>query len=353
MGDLDKIKKSFLAEIDKAEGRDDLEKLRVKYLGREKGLLTAILRSLGGLPLAKRRKIGPEAQGLKKEMEKILSNRTEVLRAKSQESRVRVDLTAPGKKVSRGRLHPLTLVDEETRKIFLSMGFSVVEGPEAETEYYNFDALNIPANHPARDMWDTFWVKETRDKRQETRRQASHVAGRLLLRTHTSPVQIRYMEEHNPPFQIIVPGRVFRYEATDASHEINFHQLEGLMVGKNITLANFKFVVEEFFKRFFRGQKIDFRYRPSYFPFVEPGLEVDIRLAGSRKPVAGSRQSAWLEVMGAGMVHPRVFEYAHYNPRDWQGFAFGMGIDRLAMIKYKIPDIRMFYSGDLRIVKQF
>lgn len=182
-----------------------------------------------------------------------------------------------------------------------------------------------------------------------------------MLRTHTSPVQIRYMEQHQPPFQIIVPGRVFRFEATDASHEINFHQVEGLMVGKDISLANFKFVIEEFFKRFF-GQKVQFRFRPSYFPFVEPGLEVDIRIANRKSPSAQrddsrpairNKQSEWLEVMGAGMVHPRVFEYAHYNPRDWQGFAFGLGLERLAMIKYNIPDIRLFYSGDLRFIEQF
>jgi len=170
---------------------------------------------------------------------------------------------------------------------------------------------------------------------------------KLLLRTHTSPMQIRYMEMHKPPFQIIVPGRVFRYEATDSSHEVNFYQVEGLMVGKDISMANFKYVIEAFFKKFFPGkggkEGIEFRYRPSYFPFVEPGIEVDIRL----------EQGKWLEVMGAGMVHPKVFEYAHYNPRDLQGFAFGMGLDRLAMIKYKVPDIRLFYSGDLRFIKQF
>jgi len=163
-----------------------------------------------------------------------------------------------------------------------------------------------------------------------------------LMRTHTSPMQVRYMEKNKPPFQVIVPGRVSRYEATDQTHNIHFLNIEGLMVGKDVTLANFKFVIEEFFHKFFAGKKIEFRYRPSYFPFVEPGVEVDIKLKGK-----------WLEVMGAGMVHPRVFEYAHYNPRDWQGFAFGMGAERLAMIKYNIPDIRLFYSGDLRFIRQF
>jgi phenylalanyl-tRNA synthetase alpha chain len=219
----------------------------------------------------------------------------------------------------------------DVAKIFEGMNFSVVTGPEAETEYYNFDALNIPANHPAREMWDTFWLKPGKADKQK-----------MLLRTHTSPMQMRFMEKAKPPFQIVVPGRVFRYEATDMSHEVNFYQLEGLMVGKDITLANFKFIVEEFLKKFFAGQKIEFRFRPSYFPFVEPGVEVDIKLKGK-----------WLEIMGAGMVHPRVFEYARYNPKDWQGFAFGVGLDRLAMIKYGVPDIRLFYSGDLRFLKQF
>ena len=347
MASVAEFKKSFLAEIDKIESREELEKLRVKYLGREKGLVTAVLRSLGGMPIEKRKEIGPQAQGLKQEIEKLLSNRKEILETK--ETMASVDLTAPGRKPARGHLHPLTLVEDEIRRIFMAMNFSVVEGPEVESDYYNFDALNILPDHPARDAWDTIWLRQNQIKNQKSKIKNG---GRLLLRTHTSPVQIRYMEEHKPPFQIIVPGRVFRYEATDASHEVNFYQFEGLMVGKNVTFANFKFVIEEFFKRFFSAKggsasggkrpQIEFRYRPSYFPFTEPSVEVDIKLGGK-----------WLEVMGAGMVNPRVFEYAHYNPRDFQGFAFGMGVDRLAMIKYKIPDIRMFYSGDLRFIKQF
>ena len=338
--DLKDIKKYFINDLEKTESADSLEKLRVKYLGR-KSKLNLVLKSLKNRTLIERKKLGPQAQSLKREIEEIIKNK--FLSAKKTISKLGVDVTAPGRRLVRGHLHPLTIVDQEVRKIFLSMGFSVVDGPEIEKEYYNFDALNIPEDHPARDAWDTFWIKNKEDKNKKLDKKVE----RTLLRTHTSPVQIRYMERNSPPLQIIVPGRVFRYEATDASHEINFYQLEGLMVGKNITLANFKFVVEEFFKRFFGGQsagrRIQFRYRPSYFPFVEPGLEVDIKIAGGK----------WLEVMGAGMVNPHVFEYAHYNPRDWHGFAFGMGIDRLAMIKYKIPDIRMFYSGDLRLVKQF
>lgn len=328
--EADGIRKSALEEVKKASDVQGLEKIRIKYLGR-KGELALALRSLKDLPIEERRKTGPKLQAFKRELEGLIAEQLTTYHSRLVTRSV--DLTAPGKRVERGHLHPLTLVEREIRRIFVGMNFSVVEGPEVESEYYNFDALNMPKFHPAREMWDTFWLKQKSDPDSKSR---------LLLRTHTSPMQVRHMESHQPPFQIIVPGRVSRYEATDATHEVHFVNLEGLMVGKDINLANFKFVVEEFFKKFFAGQKIEFRYRPSYFPFVEPGLEVVIKYQGK-----------WLEMGGAGMVHPRVFEYAHYNPRDWQGFAFGFGLDRLAMIKYNIPDIRLFYSGDLRFIKQF
>jgi phenylalanyl-tRNA synthetase alpha chain len=339
---IQELKKSALKEISVAGDLEKLEKVRIKYLGR-KGELTLILRSLKDLPLEERRKIGPLAQQLKKELEDKLEQKSKQLTSHlSPFISPRIDITRPGKKIKTGHLHPLSKIEEEIRNIFLSMNFSVVEGPEIEDEYHNFDALNIPKDHPARDAWNTFWLKETRDKRQETKtKDLSHIAGRLLLRTHTSPMQIRYMETHNPPFQIIVPGRVFRYEATDASHEINFYQIEGLMIGGDVSLANFKFIIEEFFKKFF-GREIEFRYRPSYFPFVEPGVEVDIKF-----------KNKWLEIMGAGMVHRKVFESVKYNPYEWQGFAFGMSLERLTMIKYNIDDIRLFYSGDLRFINQF
>lgn len=322
---IDELAKRAKRDFEKADSAEEIGRLRVKYVGR-KGEVTNILRSLKDLSLEERKKIGGAANVLRRELEKLADGKLESFKTGAA-SAARLDVSRPAAKVSRGHLHPLTKIDESIRKIFTSMNFSVVEGPEVETEYYNFDALNIPANHPARDMWDTFWLKEKG----------------LLLRTHTSPVQIHYMETHQPPFQIIVPGRVFRYEATDASHEFNFYQVEGLMVGETVTLANFKFVVESFFEKFFEGKKIQFRFRPSYFPFVEPGLEVDIKFGGG----------AWLEVMGAGMVHREVFDAVRYNPDGVQGFAFGMGLDRLAMIKHNIPDIRLFYSGDLRFVKQF
>ncbi len=352
LDNLQKIRENFIKEIEEVKDLSLLEKIRVKYLGRKSELID-ILSSLKNLSIEERRETGVKANELRKELADLIREKTEDLHYKYSLIQPPLDITKPGKKAEAGHLHLLTKVEEEIKQIFLSMNFSVIEGPEVEDEYHNFDALNIPINHPAREMWDTFWLRSNQ-KEIRNPRLRPHFGGqakseirkseKLLLRTHTSPVQIRYMEKHNPPFQIIVPGRVFRYEATDASHEINFYQVEGLMVGKNVSLANFKFVIEEFFKKFFKNQKIEFRFRPSYFPFVEPGLEVDIRL---------DKKSQWLEVMGAGMVHRNVFNAVRYNPNEWQGFAFGMGTDRLAMIKYKIPDIRLFYSGDLKFIKQF
>jgi len=238
-----------------------------------------------------------------------------------------------------GHLHPLSQIIQEIGTIFTSLGFEIVLGPEIETEYYNFNALNIPRDHPARDLWDTFWLKPMSEKK--------------LLRTHTSPVQIRYMETHKPPFQIIVPGKVFRYEATDRTHEAQFYQVEGLAVAKDITLANLKAVLEHFFQEFF-DKKINVRFRPSYFPFVEPGVEVDMscfKCKGSGCSLC--KKTGWIEIMGAGMVHPNVLENVGIHPRVWRGFAFGTGVDRLAMLKYGIDDVRLFYNGDLRFVNQF
>ncbi len=328
MADLGAIEKKALEEIGSVSGKEQLEALRIKYLGR-KGELTLVLRSLKDLSPQDKKSIGSKSNVLKGKLQEAVDSRFLEF---GGEDMIGIDITRPGRKVERGHVHPLTLVEREVRRIFTSLNFSVVEGPEMENEFYNFDALNLPEWHPARESWDTFWIKPQKGDKE-----------RLLLRTHTSPVQVRYMESHKPPFQIIVPGRVFRYEATDATHGDNFYQFEGLMVGKDISLANFKYIITKFFEEFFKGQNIEFRFRPSYFPFVEPGVEVDVRFKGG----------AWLEILGAGMVHPHVFESARYNPREYQGLAFGAGIDRLAMIKYKIPDIRMLYSGDLRFIKQF
>ena len=335
--DIATIRENAKKDIQNAKDAKAFDAVRVKYLGRKDGALTNILKSLKDMSLEEKRKVGVEANALKLELEELIEKKEKELAGKGGK---RLDVTKPGKKVALWHLHPLTKIDKEIRDIFSSINFTIVDGPELEDEYHNFDALNIPADHPARDMWDTFWVKPTTDNGEKIK--TSEKNGKLLMRTHTSPMQIRYMETHKPPFQIIVPGRTFRYEATDASHEINFYQVEGLMVGHDITLANFKFVIETFFKKFF-DKELEFRYRPSYFPFVEPGVELDIKLPGGK----------WLEVMGAGMVHRNVFDAVKYDRREVQGFAFGMGLDRLAMIKYGIPDIRLFYSGDVRFTEQF
>ena len=281
--------------------------------------------------------------------------------------------------VSQGHLHPLTTTLREIVSIFSSLGFEVAEGPEIESEYYNFDALNVPKDHPSRDMQDTFWLKTPiyADKSADERGYNSKAPiyadkgadergfnisanlhknlreSALLLRTHTSAVQVHYMKQNKPPFAIVVPGRVFRHEATDATHEVQFYQIEGLVVGKDISLAHLKGTLELFFKKLF-GEKSVIRFRPSFFPFVEPGVEIDVlcfKCAG--KGCNLCKQTGFIEVMGAGMVHPNVLKNAGIDSRQWQGFAFGMGVDRLVMLKYGIDDVRLLYSGDLRLVFQF
>lgn len=325
---LTEIKKQAIQELSGTKNTVGLEQLRIKYLGR-KGELTVVLRSLKNLSEKERKKTGKEANELKMNIETMISRRkSEILEKEFKTKERKIDVTAPGIKVLQGHLHPLTLISRKIEETFQSMGFKILDGPDIETEYYNFDALNIPKDHPARDAWDTFWLKTKNQK--------------LLLRTHTSPMQVRFMEKNNPPFRIIVPGRCFRYEATDASHSHTFYQLEGLMVDRHISIANFKAVVEEFLRKIF-GRETEIRIRPSYFPFVEPGFEVDMRRPSGE----------WLEIMGAGMVHPNVFKSVSYVPSDWQGFAFGVGIDRIAMLKYKINDIRLLFSGDLKFLNQF
>ncbi len=333
---IQKIKTDFKKKLAKINSLKALEEFEISYLSK-KGIIAKIFANLKQInSLEEKKKIGFLANNFKKfVLENLKQKKQEliILEEKQQLAEEEVDITQPGKKIAIGHTHILSQVINKIEDIFSSMGFEIVEGFEVETEYYNFDTLNIPKNHPARDLWDTFWIEKKSKKN-------------YLLRTHTSPMQVRYMEKHNPPFRIIVPGRVYRYEAIDASHEIQFYQLEGLMVDKKISLANFKAVIEKFFEEFF-NKKVEIRLRPSYFPFTEPSVEVDIKLN-----ITG-RQSEWLEVMGAGMVHPQVFLSAGYNPKDVSGFAFGVGIDRLAMIKHKIPDIRLFYKGDLRFIKQF
>lgn len=238
-----------------------------------------------------------------------------------------------------GHYHPITRLNREMVRIFAGMGFHVADGPEIEDEWHNFDALNIPPDHPSRDMWDTFWLKPRN-------------AGQLL-RTHTSPVQIRYMEEHAPPLRVVAPGKVFRNEATDATHEAQFYQIEGLVIGDTISMAHLKYTLTSFFEQLF-GAELESRLRPSYFPFVEPGVELDITCIQCHKEGCSvCKHTGWIEVLGAGMVHPNVLTSVGYDPQRWSGFAFGGGTDRFAMLKYGIEDMRQLYTGDLRVIHQF
>ncbi len=348
---MQSIKTSFGEAIVKAATPEQMEDLRIAYLGK-KGALTAVLRALKDMPEQERRRIGEEANQLRREIEQMLAEKRAQLDDAAHESVLRrewLDVTRPGTKQARGHLHPVTLLLREIEAIFQSMGFATAEGPEVETDFYNFEALNMPPHHPARDMWDTFWLRQTGMRNKEL----GIKDDRLLLRTHTSPVQVRYMEKHSPPIRIIIPGTVYRYEATDASHEIQFAQLEGLMVDENISIANFKAIIQEFFSRLF-GSRVSIRLRPSYFPFTEPSFEIDISCVQcGRVGCALCKQSGWLELAGAGMVHPSVFKAAGWNPRQARGFAFGMGLARLAVMKYKIPDVRLLNSGDLRFLRQF
>lgn len=342
------LRNQSLKEIDESKDLKSLDLAYRKYLGR-KGEITKILRALSDLPKEKRAEMGKAANELKKELEEKIKEKSASFKTLPQRSKI--DVTAPGAKLPKGHLHPLTLVRQKVEEIFGSLGFEIVEGPDIETEYYNFDALNIPPDHPAREMWDTFWLHGNQNARSNDR--AVSVGNGLLLKTHTSPMQIRYMETHQPPFRIIVPGRCFRYEATDASHSHTFYQIEGLMVGKDISLANLKGVMEAFVKEFF-SKETEIRWRPGYFPFVEPGLEADISCQVCKgKGCSVCQKTGWLEMMGAGMVHPNVLKNSGVNPKFWQGFAFGMGLDRIAMMKYKINDIRLLYSGDIRFLRQF
>lgn len=332
---LEQLEASFLAEIEQATTHKLLEELRVKFLGRHSPL-ASILKELSMLSPEERPLAGQKTNALK---EKIRAKIDEKLKVIGQEACPKVsseDPTLPGLYAPTGRRHPLSQVIEEISAIFLSLGFRVVEGPEIETEYYNFDALNIPKSHPSRDTFDTFYLDETH-----------------LLRSQTSTVQIRVMEKEKPPLRIIAPGRVFRPDAVDASHSFMFHQIEGLWVDRDVRFSDLKGVLS-LFARYFFGSHTQIRFRPHFFPFTEPSAEVDISCAlchGKGCRVCG--QKGWLEVLGAGMVHPNVFRAVGIDAKRFRGFAFGMGVERLAMLKFGIDDIRLFFENDLRFLRQF
>ncbi|MEE9284576.1 MAG: phenylalanine--tRNA ligase subunit alpha [Dehalococcoidia bacterium] len=342
---LNELRQKALDALRQVASPRELEAWRVAYLGR-KGPLTRMLRSLGGLPVEERRAVGARANELKSLLESSLEEKSAELQAAAAAAlaqREAIDVTLPGRPPTVGRLHPTTRTLREITGAFVAMGFQVVEGPEVEWDYYNFDALNIPEGHPARDMWDTLWIDyETDDGHRP-----------MLLRTHTSPMQVRFMEKHQPPIRVVVPGKAYRYEATDATHEWHLHQVEGLAVGEGISLADLKGTLYEFARRIF-GVDRKVRFRCDYFPFVEPGAEMAIECILCQG--GGCRvcsETGWIEVLGAGMVHPKVLERVGYDSERYTGFAFGIGVERIAMLKHGIDDIRLFYSNDLRFLRQF
>lgn len=334
--ELKKLEQEAADRIAQAPDKDTLERLRVQYLGR-KGAITRILRGLGELPPELRPTVGQEANQIKRALEQMIKKASARLleAAIPRERRERIDITLPGRRPPLGRLHPITQITREICDIFVRLGFEVVEGPEVETDYYNFEALNIPKDHPARDMQDTFYISEN-----------------VVLRTHTSPMQIRVMERQPPPVRIIAPGKTYRRDS-DLTHTPMFHQVEGLLVDKQVTFADLKGVLTVFVHEIF-DPSVGLRFRPSYFPFTEPSAEVDIAcVICDGKGCRVCSETGWLEVIGAGMVHPQVFRFVGYDPEVYSGLAFGLGIERIAMLKYGIDDLRLFFENDLRFLQQF
>lgn len=333
------IREKGSAELDKAGNLDELNTLRIKYLGK-KGLLTQVLRGMASLEVTERPVIGQLANKIRDDLEQFINKKSEELQQKMLQQKIGeelIDVTLPGKSLIIGNKHPLTLILEEIKSIFTGMGFAIAEGPEVELDYFNFEALNLPKDHPARDMQDSFYITDE-----------------ILLRTHTSPVQARVMQAVAPelPVKIIAPGKVFRRD-DDATHSPMFHQVEGLLVDKKVSFADLKGTLLSFAKQMF-GTERQIRLRPSYFPFTEPSAEVDIscfNCVGEGCRVC--KNTGWLEILGSGMVHPKVLQMSGYDPERVTGFAFGMGVERIAMLKYGIDDLRLLYENDIRFIKQF
>lgn len=323
--------------VEEAESEKLLQDVRVAYLGK-KGELTSIMKSMGALPAAERPVIGALANDVKEQLEALIESRLELVRAQDIERRLKeetIDVTLPGRSRFAGSKHPITLVTEEIVEIFSALGFGVAEGPEVEKDFYNFEALNIPKDHPARDMQDTFYISED-----------------VVLRTHTSPVQIRTMLKQPPPVRVIAPGTVYRRDS-DITHSPMFHQIEGFLVDRQVSFGDLKGILTTFINRFF-GAGVGVRFRPSFFPFTEPSAEVDIQCVicgGNGCRVC--KQSGWLEILGSGMIDPEVFKSVHYDPEAYSGFAFGMGLERVAMLKYGVNDLRLFFENDIRFLRQF
>ena len=331
---IEEIEARATEEIEAATGGNEIQELSVKYLGR-KGELTKFLRNISQLPPEERPAAGKNANILKKKLEKAINAALEKIEAAEAEKSDAIDVSLPGRPAAVGTLHPITRITREICSIFQKLGFDVAEGPEVESDYYNFEALNIPKNHPARDMQDTFYVSDN-----------------IVLRTHTSPLQVRIMEQTAPPVRVVAPGKVYRCDS-DLTHTPMFHQVEGLLVDENVSFGDLKGVLTAFVHQMF-DQSISLRFRPSFFPFTEPSAEVDILCVMCKgKGCRVCSQTGWLEVLGSGMVHPAVFENVGYDTSKYTGFAFGMGVERITMLKYGIDDLRKFFENDRRFLKQF
>ena len=332
--DIEQIQKEALEKLKSATDEEYIKTLSTIYLGR-KGIVTGFLRNIPELPKEKRPQAGKKANNVKKTLESAFNDAIKQFASNAADANSFIDVSLPGRIPVRGSLHPITQISNTICEIFATLGFDICEGPEIETDYYNFEALNIPKNHPARDMQDTFYVSDN-----------------VVLRTHTSPIQVRIMEKQPPPVRIIAPGKVYRCDS-DLTHTPMFHQIEGLMVDENITFGNLKGIITTFIHMMF-DEDISLRFRPSFFPFTEPSAEVDILCVICRgKGCRICSQTGWLEVLGCGMVHPAVFENVGYDTDKYTGFAFGMGIERIAMLKFRIDDIRKYFENDLRFLRQF
>ncbi len=345
MENIENLKKELVAEIEAAQDLKALEEARVAITGK-KGKLTAMMKDLSSLSVEEKKEMGKNLNLLKAEVEKALDQRKSLLEEKALNEKLAtetVDVTLPVRPETQGRIHPVSKIYEEVVAIFGQMGFSVAEGPDIEDQFHNFNALNMPANHPARQMQDTFYIPNP---------DSDDFDDSYVVRTHTSPVQIRTMESQQPPIRIIAPGRTYRSDY-DATHTPMFHQVEGLVIDKNITMAHLKGCLYDFVKAFFELDEIPVRYRPSYFPFTEPSAEMDIGCLKTKNELKIGAGNDWLEILGCGMVHPKVLQAGGIDPDVYQGFAFGMGIDRLAMLKYGIPDLRTFFESDVRWLKHY
>lgn len=337
---LEALRREALEKLSKADGAGELNDLRVHYLGK-KGQLTEVLRGMGALSAEERPAIGQVANEVRAALEAVIAEKQEQFDREETARRLQaetIDVTLPGRAPSVGSVHPLTKVTQEIEDIFIGMGYQIAEGPEVETDFFNFEALNLPKDHPARDMQDSFYITDE-----------------ILLRTQTSPIQIRAMQaaEGKTPLKIICPGKVYRRDDDDATHSFMFHQIEGLVVGPNIRMSDLKGTLLQFVQKMY-GSQVQIRLRPSFFPFTEPSAEVDVTCAqcgGSGCRMC--KQTGWVEILGCGMVHPKVLEYGGYDPKEVSGFAFGMGVERVALLKYEIDDIRHFYYSDQRFLSQF